>query len=359
MKEVKESSIDLIITSPPYPMIEMWDSLFFSLNEDIHVAFEQKDGKKAFFLMHKELEKTWKECIRVLKPGGIICINIGDATRKINKVFQLYPNHVKISIFFQENDFLPLPIIIWNKPTNSPTKFLGSGMLPPNAYVTLEHEYILIFQKGMKKRQFKPKLEHRYNSAYFWEERNRWFSDVWSDIKGISQNIEIGKNNRAIRERSAAFPLEIPLRLINMFSLQGDTILDPFWGTGTTTLAAMRLARNSIGYELNLEFKRLFEKNLSQIKKMTSFFLSKRLLDHVEFIKHHVQEGKNAKYKAIHYDFLVITQQEREILFYSIKNVEIKNSNVYIITHEKFKFEESMAFDKGKKMDSNTINTLK
>ncbi|MHA1803777.1 MAG: DNA-methyltransferase [Promethearchaeota archaeon] len=349
MEEVKDVSIDLILTSPPYPMIEMWDSLFISLNKDIQATFEQNDGKKAFCLMHEELEKTWKECIRVLKPGGIICINIGDATRKINNVFQLYPNHVKVSTFFQENDFLPLPIIIWNKPTNSPTKFLGSGMLPPNAYATLEHEYILIFQKGMKKRRFKPKSEKRYNSAYFWEERNRWFSDVWNNIKGVSQNIEIGENSRVIRERSAAFPLVIPLRLINMFSLQGDTILDPYLGTGTTTLAAMSLARNSIGYELNLEFKRLFEKNLCQIKKMTRSFLSKRLRDHLEFIKQHLQDGKDAKYKAIHYDFPVITQQEREILFYSIKNVEIKNSNVYMITHEKFEFEESIVFKREKR----------
>ncbi|MBD3350409.1 MAG: site-specific DNA-methyltransferase, partial [Candidatus Lokiarchaeota archaeon] len=82
MSDLEDNSIDLVVTSPPYPMIKMWDSMFFSINTEIKDAIEEKDGMKAFLLMHKELEKTWAECLRVLKTGGTACINIGDATRK-------------------------------------------------------------------------------------------------------------------------------------------------------------------------------------------------------------------------------------------------------------------------------------
>ena len=167
MGEIKSNTIDLIITSPPYPMIEMWDSLFSSLNIDIRDALQEQNGKTAFRLMHEELDKVWIESVRVIKEGGYVCINIGDATRSINNNFQLYPNHIKILAFFQRNGFSVLPSILWRKPTNSPTKFMGSGMLPPNAYITLEHEHILILRKGENKRKFPPKSETRYNSAYF------------------------------------------------------------------------------------------------------------------------------------------------------------------------------------------------
>ena len=195
MCELESNSIDLMITSPPYPMIEMWDLLFSSLNDEIRQALEEKDSKRAFNLMHEELDKVWKEVARVLKLGGIVCVNIGDANRKIGENFQLFPNHVKITDFFHNNDFIELPCILWRKPTNSPNKFLGSGMVPPNAYVTLEHEYILIFRKGDIKRKMQPKSEIRYNSAFFWEERNKWFSDVWEDVRGISRNINKNNNN--------------------------------------------------------------------------------------------------------------------------------------------------------------------
>jgi len=165
MDDIKSNTIDLIVTSPPYPMIEMWDSLFSRLNEKIHRALQEGAGFKAFNLMHLELEKVWCEVARVVRPGGTICINIGDATRKIRNNFQLFPNHVRIIQFFQNNGFIVLPSILWRKPTNSPNKFLGSGMLPTNAYVSLEHENILIFRKGDDKRKFTAGFEGRYRSA--------------------------------------------------------------------------------------------------------------------------------------------------------------------------------------------------
>jgi DNA modification methylase len=331
MSEIGSNSIDLLITSPPYPMIEMWDEIFFSANKKIKGLIETGEGLKAFQLMHEQLNNIWEESLRMIKKGGIICINIGDATRKIGNRFQLYPNHVNITNFFQNRDCLVLPIILWRKPTNSPTKFMGSGMLPSNAYVTLEHEYILIFRKGKKNRRFKPKSEKRYKSAYFWEERNKWFSDEWSDIIGESQNLD---NYENLRARSGAFPVEIPYRLINMFSIYGDNILDPFWGTGTTTLAAMISARNSVGYEIETEFSKVFQNNIKKIKKLTESINKERIRNHLKFIKKYTK-NKQIKYTSVNYDFPVVTTQEKDILLYSIEDIK-RSDNFYNIEHAKF-----------------------
>ena len=338
MSEIQSNSIDLMITSPPYPMIEMWDTLFSSLNDDIKQSLEGEDGKQAFNLMHEELNKVWGEVARILKLGGIACVNIGDATRKIGKNFQLYPNHVKVSTSFQNNGFIELPCILWRKPTNSPNKFLGSGMLPPNAYVTLEHEYILIFRKGKMKRNIAPKSENRYNSAFFWEERNKWFTDVWEDVKGVSQNLVNNTNNQhKTRERSAAFPIELPYRLITMFSLYEDTILDPFWGTGTTTLAAMISTRNSIGFEINSGFMKVFRSNLSELKRLNEEIIESRLNQHIDFIQNYTKKIKDVKYSSTHYKFPVITKQEIDILFYIIEDYREKKNN-FTLYHKKYEF---------------------
>ncbi|MFX1418938.1 MAG: DNA-methyltransferase [Promethearchaeota archaeon] len=344
MCELDSNSIDLMITSPPYPMIEMWDFLFSSLNDEIKQALKEDDGKKALTLMHKELENVWDEVTRVLKPGGIACIDIGDATRKIGENFQLFPNHVKITNYFQNNDFIELPCILWRKPTNSPNKFLGSGMLPPNAYVTLEHEYILIFRKGGIKRNLKPKSRNRYNSAFFWEERNKWFSDLWEDIRGTSQTlIKNNDDHKKLRERSAAYPIELPYRLINMFSLYEDTVLDPFWGTGTTSLAAMISGRNSIGYDINVEFMEIFKKNLTEIKQLNLDTNNKRINQHIDFIKKYRNHFKEIKYNSIQYKFPVVTKQETNLLLYSIKSYS-ENRTEFIITYEEFKFDNELDF---------------
>ncbi len=340
MSELPSDSVDLIITSPPYPMIEMWDSLFSESNYEIKEALNEEDGKTAFLLMHYELDKVWEECARVLKKGGLACIDIGDATRKINNIFQLFPNHVLITNFFQEHGFISLPSILWSKPTNAPNKFMGSGMLPPNAYVTLEHEYILIFRKGEKKLKLPPKLEQRYNSAYFWEERNNWFSDIWTDLRGTAQSLVNGKKsvsdvNEQIRQRSAAFPIDLPYRLINMYSIYGDTILDPFWGTGTTSLAAMICARNSIGYELNPEFGKIFQFKIEEGKILSQKINKERLEAHISFITYQSKLGKEMKHENIYYSFKVNTIQERELLLYNINSITVKN-NLYLVNHKPY-----------------------
>ena len=140
LKTIKDNSVALIVTSPPYPMIEMWDECF--TYQDPSINFDEP--QTAFEKMHLLLNQVWQECDRILIDNGFICINIGDATRTINDVFQVFSNHSKILAYFQSLGYSILPDIIWRKQSNSPNKFMGSGMYPAGAYVTYEHEYILI-----------------------------------------------------------------------------------------------------------------------------------------------------------------------------------------------------------------------
>lgn len=312
MSLLKDNSIALVVTSPPYPMIEMWDDCFCSQTEKIRSSLQKQDSMTAFEEMHLLLDCVWHEVDRVLIPGGVACINIGDATRTMDGMFQLFSNHARIISAFQGMGYCVLPDIIWRKPSNSPNKFMGSGMYPPGAYVTYEHEYILIFRKGGKRRFENDKLL-RQQSAYFWEERNVWFSDLW-EIKGTKQTAI----NKAGRGRSAAFPFEIPYRLINMYSILGDTVLDPFVGTGTTLLAAMVAGRNSIGIDIDPAYldccvTRLQSETLGQRTEM-------RLRAHQDYIRSLTEEQRKRCYQNENYPFLVKTRQEIKALFPKISD---------------------------------------
>ena len=329
MNELANESVDLMITSPPYPMIKMWDEMFGKQNPKIKEALEKEDGEKAFELMHKELDKIWKETFRVLKNGGIACINIGDATRTLKEVFQIYTNHARILNYCLELGFHALPEILWIKETNKPDKFMGSGMLPVGAYVTLEHEHILILRKDGKRKFIKQEQkENRRKSAFFWEERNIWFSDRWQKINGVFQKL----NDIKLRERSAAYPPELTYRLINMFSVQGDIVLDPFLGTGTTTFGAMVCGRNSIGYEIEPNFKEHIKNKLSKIKEPANEFIELRLKKHKEFVKQREEEKGKLKYYNKKYGFPVMTRQEINIQIPKIKEI-IKKENLFEVEH--------------------------
>ena len=302
-------SVDLVVTSPPYPMIEMWDKAFGGLNPVIANTIAEGDGRTAFTLMHRELDLVWREISRVLKVGGWACINIGDATRKIGDYFQLYSNHSRINEAFFALGMDSLPVIIWRKQTNAPNKFMGSGMLPGGAYVTLEHEYILIFRKGHKREFWSgEQVQNRRISSYFWEERNLWFSDTW-DFKGVRQAM----GSRSPRERSAAYPFELAYRLINMYSVYGDTVLDPFLGTGTTTFAALAAGRHSIGVEISDEFLPLLAAEIVNAQEVANDRIDKRLMEHREFIDQYRTNKKEPKHYNSYHEFPVITTQERDL----------------------------------------------
>jgi len=305
-----DASVHLVVTSPPYPMIEMWDESLASQNPLIRAALERLDGPAAFEAMHAELDRVWEELVRVTTPGGFVCVNIGDATRTLGGAFQLFPNHARILSFFQKKGFSCLPAVLWRKPTNAPNKFMGSGMLPAGAYVTLEHEYILIFRKGGK-RVFKTEAEkqHRQESAFFWEERNAWFSDLW-DVRGTRQGLADG----SARDRSGAFPFEIPYRLINMYSVKGDTVLDPFLGTGTTALAALVAGRNSVGYEREESLSEAIFNTLDTKPEVLNQVVTDRLERHRVFLEKRTAAGAlPCKHFNPQHQFPVMTNQEKSL----------------------------------------------
>ncbi|RKD94638.1 DNA-methyltransferase [Halopiger aswanensis] len=335
LSAVDDESVELVVTSPPYPMIEMWDDLFAELDPAVEDALEAGDGRRAFEAMHAQLDRVWDELERVLVDGGIACVNVGDATRSVDGSFRVYPNHARVLEAFESRGFDPLPDVLWRKPANSAAKFMGSGMIPPNAYVTLEHEYILVFRKGGESREFEPGADRRYEAAYFWEERNRWFSDVWTEVRGELQALESPDDD--LRERSAAYPLEIPYRLICMYSAYGDTVLDPFWGTGTTTLAALCAGRDSIGYELEEAFLEVFEQQLDDVPGLSRSVGRTRLERHREFVSQRRAEGSTFDYDAEHYDTPVVTKMERNIRLREITDLEalaVDDGSDYRATHE-------------------------
>jgi modification methylase len=319
MSAIKDQSIELVVTSPPYPMIEMWDEIL-SVQEPEFGAALKKNGKLAFELIHRELDKVWTEISRVLIPGGYACINIGDAARSLQNEFELFSNHSRIISAFLSLGFSNLPNIIWRKQTNAPNKFMGSGMLPAGAYVTLEHEWILIFRKGGK-RGFSTESEkqRRRESAYFWEERNCWFSDLW-DLKGTRQKI----NGHQSRQRSGSFPFELPFRLIHMYSIKGDTVLDPFLGMGTTSLAAMASQRNSLGFEIDGKLMEavstiMGEADIEQMNEM----IIQRLNRHKLFIEQREKQEpeRGLKHFNPHIGLPVVTLQETSMQLSKILEV--------------------------------------
>ena len=147
-----------MVASPPYLMIEMWDEIMNRQDDNIKTLIAHIKGLEAFELVHFELDKVWNEVNRVVKKSGFVCVNIGGTNRILGENFNLFAYHARFISHFVRMDFINLPEIIWRKSTNSPNKLMGSVTLPSGAYVTLEHEFILIFRKRGK-RIFKSNTE--------------------------------------------------------------------------------------------------------------------------------------------------------------------------------------------------------
>jgi site-specific DNA-methyltransferase (cytosine-N4-specific) len=322
-----DDSVSLVVTSPPYPMVEMWDESFAAQDPAVGEALERGDGDAAFETMHDLLAEAWGEVARVLEPGGIAVVNVGDATRRLDGTFEQYPNAAAVTDRVRETGLSSLPGLLWRKPTNSAAKFMGSGTLPPNAYPTLEHEHLLVFRNG-DTRSYPPGDDDRYESAYFWEERNEWFSDLW-EFTGTRQRLSATEADGDaldpdLRERSGAFPLRVPLRLVLMFSTYGETVLDPFWGTGTTSMAALVAGRDSVGVEREAGLVEAFDGRVREAPVRSREVAEERLAAHKKFL---ADWDDSPNYEAEHYAFGVVTKQERRIRLRRVESVERNDEN--------------------------------
>ncbi len=344
MTAVPDGSVALVVTSPPYPMIELWDGQFAAADTRTAEALSGEYGDRAFEFMHARLDAVWRECHRVLHPGGLACINIGDATRKVDGEFRLFPNHSRILKALMEMKFSVLPDILWRKPTNAPNKFLGSGMLPAGAYVTYEHEYILIARKGGPRKFSPADRARRRRSAFFWEERNEWFSDVWLGLAGARQLLgNAGFDDPDARARSAAFPFELAYRLIQMHSLIGDTVLDPFLGTGTTTAAAIASGRSSIGFEIEHSLAQTIRNTIETAASLGREYAQRRLGAHLDFVHAREKAGRPCHHVNRHYGFPVVTGQETDLQLIVPSELVSDSGGVFSARHDAAKLPRAPA----------------
>ena len=246
MLEVQDECVHLVVTSPPYWQLKDYQT-------DGQIGF---NDTYANYL--KNLCYVWEECWRVLKPGCRLCVNVGDqfARSAVYGRYRVVPIHADIIRTVEALGFEFLGSIIWQKKTTlNPTGgavVMGSYPYPRNGIVEIDYEHILLFRKPG--RTPPPSDAAKKQSRLTKEEWKEFFSGHWR-VAPARQNQHI-----------AAFPEEIPARLIRMFTFVGETVLDPFLGSGTTAVAALKLARNAVGYEINPQFVPLIRKRLNSLK---------------------------------------------------------------------------------------------
>jgi site-specific DNA-methyltransferase (adenine-specific) len=250
MKEITDESVHLIITSPPYWQLKDYGS---------GAQIGYNDSYEEYI---NNLNLVWHECHRVLHKGCRLCVNIGDqfARSVYYGRYKVIPIRTEIIKFCESAGFDYMGAIIWQKVTTTHTTggatIMGSFPFPRSGILKIDYEFILIFKKYGN--QPKVSKELRNQSKLTKEEWNQYFTGHWN-FPGERQDKHL-----------AMFPEELPRRLIKMFSFVGDTVLDPFLGSGTTCLAAKNLNRNSIGYEINVDFLPIIKERLG-IEQRTVF----------------------------------------------------------------------------------------
>ncbi|UCC98363.1 MAG: hypothetical protein JSW66_00430 [Phycisphaerales bacterium] len=248
MTNVPDESVHLVITSPPYWQLKDYGN-------GSQIGFD--DSYEDYI---NNLNIVWSQCHRVLHKGCRLCVNIGDqfARSVYYGRYKVIPIRTEIIKFCETVGFDYMGAIIWQKVTTCNTTggatIMGSFPFPRNGILKIDYEFILIFKKhGTAPRVSK---EIKEQSRMTIEEWNQFFAGHWN-IPGEKQDKHL-----------AMFPEELPRRLIKMFTFVNDTVLDPFIGSGTTSLAARKLGRNSIGYEINPQFLPLIEEKLGVHQKM-------------------------------------------------------------------------------------------
>jgi site-specific DNA-methyltransferase (adenine-specific) len=234
MQEVKDASVHLVVTSPPY-----WQLKDYGSSDQIGFNHSYEE-------YINNLNLVWNECYRVLENGCRLCVNIGDqfARSVYYGRYKIIPIRTEIIKFCETIGFDYMGAVIWQKVTTCNTTggatVMGSFPYPRNGILKLDYEFILIFKKQGTTKPVSQEI--REKSKMTTEEWNQYFSGHWN-FAGEKQDKHL-----------AMFPEELPKRLVKMFTFVGDTVLDPFLGSGTTTLAAKNLSRNSVGYEINGDF---------------------------------------------------------------------------------------------------------
>ncbi len=242
MAEVPNESVHLVVTSPPY-----WQLKDYGHGRQI--GFD--DSYEAYI---NNLNLVWSECHRILAPGCRLCVNIGDqfARSVYYGRYKVIPIRTEIIKFCETIGFDYMGAVIWQKVTTCNTTggatIMGSFPYPRNGILKLDYEFILIFKKYGNAPAVSREIKEQ--SRMTTEEWNQFFAGHWN-IPGERQDKHL-----------AVFPEEIPHRLIRMFTFVGDTVLDPFLGSGTTSLAARNLQRNSVGYEINPDFGPIIREKL-------------------------------------------------------------------------------------------------
>ena len=276
MNLLADQSVHLIITSPPY-----WQLKDYGTEDQIgfHESYESYINN---------LNLVWKECHRVLHPGCRLCINIGDqfARSVYYGRYKVIPIRTEIIKFCETIGFDYMGAVIWQKVTTCNTTggatIMGSFPYPRNGILKLDYEFILLFKKqGVPPTATKEQKELSIMSKDDW---NTYFSGHWY-FAGAKQDGHI-----------AMFPEELPARLIKMFSFSGETVLDPFLGSGTTTLAARNLGRSSVGYEINSDF-------IPTIKDKLNVSQSNRAATELLFLNDSVKNDLNNKIEQMPYLF--------------------------------------------------------
>lgn len=249
MAEVKDESVHLIVTSPPY-----WQIKDYGNKKQIGFYDSYED-------YIEKLNQVWSESYRVLSPGCRLCINIGDQFARAITYgrYKIIPIRTEIIKFCESIGFDYMGAVIWQKMTTMNTSggasVMGSYPYPRNGHVAIDYEFILLFKKLGKEKNIVSKII-KEKSKLTNEEWRRYFTGHWN-FAGEKQN----------GGHIAMFPEELPRRLIKMFSFMGESVLDPFLGSGTTTKVARELKRNSIGYEINKDFLPIIEEKIGKNEK--------------------------------------------------------------------------------------------